>query len=124
MAGLSPPFAHREFNGETLLEELRALRQAAVPQRQLDDCAIAVRALKGTPAMDLPTRFRDLAQARFGAQPEIAGLLVRWAAKVKSDADAAAICDHLQRLAICSSLISAMYRGASRLQRPPPGAGK
>jgi len=105
-AGLSPPFAHREFNGETLLEELKALRQASVAQKQLDDCALALRALKGTGHSELGARFKQLAQSRFGAQPEIAGLLVRWAAKVRSQADVAALCLH-----------SAMYRGSARLPR-------
>lgn len=115
--GLSPPFAHREFNGDTLLDELRSLRQSAVPQKQLDDCALAVRGLKNLSASELPLRFKQLAQARFGAQPEIAGLLVRWSAKVKSPADVAALCLHFERLALTSALISALYRGAGRLPK-------
>lgn len=119
-AGLSPPFAHREFNGETLLEELKALRQSAVAQRQLDDCALAVRALKGATPAELPSRFKQLAQSRFGAQPELSGLLVRWAAKVRTPADVGALCSHFERLALTSSLISSLYRGAGRL---PKGEG-
>lgn len=120
MSGLSPPFAHREFNGETLLEELRDLRQAAVPQRQLDDCALAMRHLRTTPVAELAPRLKQLAQARFGAQPEMAGLLVRWAAKVRSAQDVMALCLHFERLALASALISAMYRGSGRL----PKAGR
>lgn len=117
MSGLSPPFAHREFNGETLLEELRDLRQAAVPQRQLDDCALAMRPMRGTAPSELSARLKQLAQSRFGAQPEVAGLLVRWAAKVKTPDDVTALCQHFERLAMASALISAMYRGSGRLPK-------
>ena len=54
---LSAPFAHRELNGEMLLEALEELRLAQVPQRQLNECAQAVRELtqliekRGKPGM-------------------------------------------------------------------------
>jgi len=116
-SALSAPFASRELNGETLLDELASLRQAAMPQKHLNDCAVAARALRTTPLAEVPFAFQALARERFQAQPEIAGMLVRWAAKVKSEADLEALCLHLQRMALASGLLNAMYRGSGRLPR-------
>ncbi len=119
MPALSPPFASRELNGETLLDELAGLRQSAVPQRHLNDCAVAVRMLRKTPVAEVPQRFRELAQNRFANLPEVAGMLVRWAQQVHSDADLAALCGHIERLALASALLNAIYRSGGRL---PGGA--
>lgn len=114
---LSPPFASRELNGEVLLDELQRLRLAAVPQRHLNDCATAVSRLRATPVSEVPRQFQALAHQRFGATPEIAGLLVRWAQKVRSEADLAALCSHFERLALASALLNAVYRAAGRLRK-------
>lgn len=116
----SPPFASRELNGEILLDELQRLRLAAVPQRDLNDCAAAVARLGDAPLPEVARRFQALAHQRFGATPEIAGLLVRWAQKVKTPEDLAALRGHLQRLALGSALLNAIYRGAGRLRKGAP----
>lgn len=117
---LSSPFSHRELNGETLLDELQDLRAAGVGQKHLNDCALALRALGQRSAAEADAELRHLASARFQAQPELAGLLVRWAAKLKSERDVAELCSHFDRLALASALIGAMARGSSRL--PPRSA--
>lgn len=114
---LSPPFASRELNGEILLDELQRLRLAAVPQRDLIDCATEVSRLRGLPLAEVPGRFQALAHQRFGATPEIAGLLVRWAQKVRSEPDLAALCGHFRRLALTSAMLNAVYRAGTRLRR-------
>jgi hypothetical protein len=118
-APLSAPFLQREFNGELLLEELRDLRGAGVGLKHLIDCSRAMKELRGLPLADAIVRVKQIASARFGAQPELAGLMVRWAAKLRSERDVTELILHFQRLAATSALIGAMGRGASRL---PTGA--
>jgi len=112
---LSAPFAHREFNGENLLDELREFRGAGVAQRHLVDCFLALRAVPGLPVPEAVERIREIAAHRFQAQPELAGSLVRWAAKLRSAQDVEALVDHFHRLSAASLLIGAMGRGISRL---------
>ncbi len=116
---VSAPFAHREFNGETLLEELEALRDAQVRQMHLNDCALALRQLSGLRVSEAAARIRQLATSRFAKQPALASLLVRWAARLKSEADVPQLSSHVERLALASALIGAMRRGASRLAGGP-----
>ena len=116
-APLSAPFLHREFNGELLLEELRDLRGAGVGQKHLNDCSQAAKELLGLPVGDAIVRLKQIASGRFQAQPELAGLMVRWAAKLKSERDVTELVRHFQRLALSSALIGAMGRGAGRLPR-------
>lgn len=118
-AQLSAPFAHREFNGETLLEELSTLRDGQVRQRQLDDCARALKGLSAMRASEAANRIRQIAGGRFQSQPALASLMVRWAAKVKSEADAAALERHFRQLALVGALIGALRRGADRLAGGP-----
>ncbi|MFL5320366.1 MAG: hypothetical protein ACJ790_11970 [Myxococcaceae bacterium] len=107
---LSPPFASRELNGEILLEELNDLRDARIGPQPLVDCALAVRALKSARVTDAALKLKQLAGSRFQGQPALAALLIRWAAKLKSESDVTALVDHLERLALTSSLLSAMRR--------------
>lgn len=113
----SAPFVHREFNGETLLDELRDLRAAGVGNKHLMDCALALRELRGLPVTDAVLHLKLVASGRFGAQPELAGLLVRWAAKLKTPRDVTELSLHFQRLAAVSGLIGAIGRGAALLPR-------
>jgi hypothetical protein len=115
---LSAPFAHRELNGEQLLEELRDLRGAAVNQKHLNDCAaVMVRELRGLPPTEAVLRLKQIAAGRFQAQPELAGLLVRWAGKLRTERDVVELCAHLFRLAAASALLGAIGRGSARLPR-------
>jgi len=112
---LSAPFAHREFNGEQLLDELRDLRGAGVGQRHLVDCVLALREVTGLPVPQAVERIREIATYRFQAQPELAGSLVRWAAKLRTGPDVEELVEHFHRLAASALLIGAMGRGVSRL---------
>lgn len=108
---VSAPFAHRELNGETLLEELESLREAQVRQRQLEDCAATLRSLSGLRVGEAMTRIRQIASGRFQSQPALASLLVRWAAKLRTEADVAALAQHFRQLAIVGALIGVLRRG-------------
>ncbi|MBX5481804.1 MAG: hypothetical protein IRZ16_08170 [Myxococcaceae bacterium] len=108
---LSAPFAHRELNGEILLEELADLREADVRQRQLEECAAALKSLSGLRATEAMAKLRQLASGRFQSQPALAGLLLRWAAKLRTDADVTALAQHFRQLAIVGALIGVLRRG-------------
>ncbi|MHB8876359.1 MAG: hypothetical protein ACYC8T_21920 [Myxococcaceae bacterium] len=112
---VSAPFASREFNGELLLEELESLRDAQVRQGQLNDCVLALGQLEGLRGSEAAVRIRQLASGRFQGQPALASLLVRWAARLKTEVDVPQLTSHLRRLALTSALVGAMRRGAERL---------
>lgn len=116
-APASGPLANRELNGEVLLDELAELRQAQVTQRDLNDCALGVRELSGVRVAEAQSRLKALATGRFAQQPALAGLLVRWAAKLKSEVDVPLLTSHLERLAMTSAVVSALRRGQDRLGR-------
>lgn len=112
---VSAPFASRELNGELLLEELGQLRSAQVGQAQLNECVLALGALEGLRSSEAAVRLRQLAGGRFQRQPALAGLLVRWAARLKSDLDVAHLVSHLRRLALVAAVTGVMPRVADRL---------
>ena len=112
---MSPPFAGRELDGETLLEELGALREAQIRQKHLNDCALALRSLSGLSTHEAAAKIRQLASGRFSGQPALASLLVRWSTKLRTELDIPRFTSHIERLALASGLISAMRRGAERL---------
>ncbi len=112
---VTPPFSGRDFNGATLLAELNQLREAQVRQPQLNDCALALRQLRRLKAPDAANKIRHLAGGRFASQPALGALLVRWASRLRADADVEALVGHMERLVLSSALIGAMRRGAERL---------
>lgn len=113
----APPFANRELNGEVLLEELSELRTAQVHHKQLVDCVAGLRELSGVRASEATQRIKHLATSRFAQQPALAGLLVRWAARLKSDVDVPLLLGHFERLAMVGATTSALRRAAERLPR-------
>ena len=117
----SAPFLSRELNGEVLLEELTELRNAQVAQRNLDDLVRALKDLEGSRVSEASARLKSLATNRFAGQPALASLLVRWAARLKTELDVPLLSSHLERLALTSAVISALRRGAERL--PKGGRG-
>lgn len=112
----SAPFASRELNGEVLLDALAELRNAQVGQQQLNDCVGALRELQGARLGEVTLRLRALA-GRFPGQPALASMLVRWAGRLKSEADVPLLLGHLERLAVASALIAALRRGQERMPR-------
>ncbi|MBL8951128.1 MAG: hypothetical protein JNK82_10150 [Myxococcaceae bacterium] len=120
-AAPSPPFANRELNGELLLEEISELRNAQVPQRQLNDCVGALKDLMGTRASEASAHIKVLATARFAQHPAMAALLVRWASRLKTDVDVPLLFGHFERLARVSAAMSALRRASERL--PKGGRG-
>lgn len=116
---LSAPFADRELNGDVLLDELRDLRQAAVAQKILNECALACREVAGLGHAEAATKLRQLATARFPAAPPLVKLINEWAGKLKGPSDVPELISHFERLALTSALLSAMMRGAGRLNRGP-----
>jgi hypothetical protein len=113
----STPFASREFNGEVLLDELDELRNAQLAQKHLTDVVLGLRDVAGLRVADACLRIKHLATNRFAGQPALASLLVRWAAKLKTDADVQALVGHLERLAVTSAIVAALRRGAERLPK-------
>src|SRR6185436_6428994 len=99
------PFANRELNGEVLLEELSDLRTAHVHQKALVDCVNGLRELSGTRVSEAVTRVKQLASSRFAAQPAMAGLLVRWASRLKSEVDVPLLVGHFERLAMVAAAV-------------------
>lgn len=111
----SAPFSHREFNGETLIAELASLREGQVRQKQLEDCAVALRSLKGLSVADATARLRQVATGRFQTQPALARLMVSWSGKLRTEADVTALVAHFQQLARVGALIAALRRRGERL---------
>lgn len=112
----SSPFASRELNGEVLLEELADLRSAQVPQKNLNDLVVGLRDLEGVRVSEASMRLRQLAQNRFSGTPALASLLVRWAARLKSEADVPLLLAHFERLAVTAAIISGVRRAADSLK--------
>lgn len=113
----SASFAARELNGEVLLLELEKLRDAQVGARHLIDCAVALKSLRGARISDAEARLKQLASSRFQGQPALAALLLKWANRLKSEADVELLRGHLERLAGAGALIGAMWRVADRRKR-------
>lgn len=116
----SASFSHRELNGELLLEELQALRDAQVRQPDLEDCARALRTLPGMGVVEASRRVREVANGRFAAQPALAGLLARWAARMRVEADVAVLALHFRKLAMTGAVVGALRRGGERMVGGPP----
>src|SRR5438128_2020958 len=108
----SAAFQNRELNGELLLEELSDLRQAQIQQKHLNDCVANLRGISGVRVSEASQQLKAVASGRFGAQPALASLLVRWAAKLKTEHDVSLLVGHLERLALTSAVVSALRRGS------------
>ncbi len=113
----SAPFLNRELNGELLLEELSDLRQAQVQQKHLNDCVANLRTLAGSRVSEASQQLKALATGRFAGQPALASLLVRWAAKLKTEFDVSLLVGHLERLALTASVVAALRRASERLPK-------
>ena len=111
---LSAPFASRELNGEVLFEELSDLRDSRVGPQHLVDCALVVRQIRDVRVSEAMVRLKQLAGGRFNSQPALAALLMRWASKLKTEADVAALAGHIERLALSATLLSAIRRAQDR----------
>ncbi|MBS1150670.1 MAG: hypothetical protein H6Q89_2368, partial [Myxococcaceae bacterium] len=60
---------------------------------------------------------KALASGRFAGQPALASLLVRWAAKLKTEFDVSLLVGHLERLALTAAVVGALRRGSERLPK-------
>lgn len=98
-----------------LLDELSELRAGQVSQKTIEDLTRALRELDGSGPIEAASTLKTLAQTRFAGAA--AALLVRWAPKVKTEADVLALIGHFHRLALVSGVLSAFRRGADRLPR-------
>lgn len=117
----SAPFASRELNGELLLSEIDELRSAQVQQQHLVDCVLSLRDLSGAQVGDAVDRLEHLAASRFGGQPALASLLVRWAQRLRTEADLPLLLLHFEQLALTAALIGALRRAADALPRGGQG---
>src|SRR5688572_186431 len=108
---LSAPFAHRELNGEGLLEELAELQSSRVADRRILECALVLKQLATDSPAHATARMRDLAKRRFTAEPALSDLVVRWAVKVKTVEDLQQLIGHFERLALVAAMVSAIRRG-------------
>lgn len=113
----SAPFQNRELNGELLLEELADLRQGQVQQKHLNDCVANLRGMSGSRVTEAAQQLKALAAGRFGAQPALASLLVRWSSKLKTELDVSLLMGHLDRLTLTAALVGALRRGSERLPK-------
>jgi len=113
----SAPFQNRELNGELLLEELSDLRHAQIQQKHLNDCVANLRSLAGSRVSEASQQLKALASGRFAGQPALASLLVRWAAKLKTEFDVSLLVGHLERLALTAAVVGALRRGSERLPK-------
>lgn len=113
----STPFVSREFNGEVLLEELAELRDARVHQKNLVDLVAGLRDLSGARVSEASQRLTQLAANRFMAYPVLSSLLVRWAKRLKTEADVPLLVGHLERLALLSATVGALRRAAEQLPK-------
>ncbi|MFZ5443958.1 MAG: hypothetical protein ACOZQL_28400 [Myxococcota bacterium] len=112
----STPFVSRELNGEVLLEELADLRNAQVPQKHLVDLVAGLRDLEGVRVSEAAQRLKQLAANRFSGTPALASLLVRWAARLKTEPDVPLLISHFERLAITASIVGAIRRASDSLK--------
>jgi hypothetical protein len=112
---LSAPFAHREFNGETLLSELRRVRMAQLSQKQLNEAVTALQPLVDAPVAQFAELLRRIQRERLGSHAPIVALLREWAPKVKSEGDARALVNHFRRLALTSAVLDGMRVASARL---------
>ena len=112
----SGALSSRELNGEGLLEELAELRQVQLAQKELNDCALSARELSGMRVGEAQGRLKALAAGRFVGSPALAALLVRWAQRLKSEADVPILSSHLERLALTSAIVTALRRAQSRVR--------
>lgn len=110
-------FANRELNGEVLLGEVNRLRAGQVGQAHVADCAMMLRPLEGQRPSDAKSQLRLIAEGRFASQPAMGELLVFWAEKLFTDADVDELVHHVQRLAVASGALNAMWRTRQRLER-------
>ena len=113
----SAPFKNRELNGELLLEELAELRAGQVQQKHLNDCVANLRGISGGRVSEATQQLKAMATGRFGAQPALASLLVRWSTRLKSELDVALLVGHLERLALTAALVGALRRCGERLPK-------
>ncbi len=113
----SAPFQNRELNGELLLEELSDLRLAQIQQKHLNDCVANLRGLAGMRVSEASQQLKALAAGRFAGQPALASLLVRWAAKLKTEFDVSLLVGHLERLALTGAVVAALRRASERLPK-------
>jgi hypothetical protein len=109
----SAPFLAREFNGETLLQELRRLEDAEVKPAHLFECVLALRPLARADAKTATAGMQKISSGRF--QP-LANILSGWVAKVRADDDVPMLIGHFERLALACALSGAARRGNERLQ--------
>lgn len=116
----SPPFVHREFNGEVLLDELAELRGARVRQPELVEIAREIAQLRGRSPAQAASGLAELARGRFASPRELSALLTQWGKKVRSGADVELLAGHFQRLALAGALVSALRSAAEAL----PGGGR
>ena len=100
----SAPFRDRESNGATLLEEWAELRAAATREKEsplaVAHAALAVRALAGLSAVDARTKLSQWAAQERLQHPALAGLVLRWAGRIRTAPDTGMLAGHLERLAL------------------------
>ncbi|MBX7116205.1 MAG: hypothetical protein K1X64_17890 [Myxococcaceae bacterium] len=112
---------NRELNGEQLLEELAELRQAQVQTRALFDAAAALKELEGLPVNEAALYLQQLAQERFLSHPVVKTLLLKWAGRLKAEADVPLLVDHLERLVLTAAMVQALRRATERMGKAALG---
>ncbi len=111
----SAPFMNRELNGEQLLEELAELRQSQVQVRALFEAVSALKELEGLPVGEAALYLKQLAQERFAAHGVVQALLLKWAGRLKAQADLPLLVDHLERLVLTAAMVGALRRATERM---------
>ena len=115
MKGLSAALAHREFDGEDMLLALKELKAARVQQKQMTQCALALRPLTRWALEDARREMVRLSKTQFAGPAELALFLSGWAQKLKTEKDLKVFCRHVERMALTAGLLSALRRASQRL---------
>ncbi len=116
---LSPPFAHRELNGELLVAELRQLRAAQVPVGELHRLATALGRISGLSVAEAAASVRQLQRELLGPHSPLSALLRDHAGKLRAEGDPAALAGHFSRLANAAAALEGMRRASAALAAAP-----
>lgn len=67
-------------------------------------------------ASEAALRIKQLAANRFSGAPALGAVLVRWAAKLKAEADVPLLISHFERLAVAAAVVGSLRRAAGSLK--------
>lgn len=103
------------------MQEMEELSSAGVSPEQVSECGQDLQGLLGLPPSEASTRIQALAKTRAATHPALAGLLTRWAPRIKMHVDLPLLISHFNRLAMSMAALPALRTAAGRM--PNGGRG-